>query len=148
MTSTHKKVGYLQKSEQTPSSRFGTSESCAALEGLRVLEGRWKLAILFQLFRGGCRGANTVMRFSALERAIPGVSQKMLIQQLRELERDGVVRRTVYPEVPPRVEYQLSDIGNDLRPVLAALSEWAQCNSGRFHKGEGTKLPTGPQERV
>jgi len=84
----------------------------------RMLEGRWKMVIVFQLFAGG------TLRFSELERAIPGVSQKMLIQQLRELERDGIVRRTVYPVVPPKVEYALTPWGEEMCPALDALLEW------------------------
>ncbi|WP_240902744.1 helix-turn-helix domain-containing protein [Caulobacter sp. SLTY] len=83
-----------------------------------MLEGRWKMVILFQLFGGEPR------RFSELERAIPAVSQKMLIQQLRELERDGIVARTVYPQVPPKVEYRLTQWGEALCPALDALLEW------------------------
>ncbi|MFG0259272.1 MAG: winged helix-turn-helix transcriptional regulator [Phycisphaerales bacterium JB041] len=86
---------------------------------LKILEGRWKFAILFQLFGGQVR------RFSDLERAIPGISQKMLVQQLRQLERDGIVLRIVYAEVPPRVEYRLTDWGQALCPVLDALLRWA-----------------------
>jgi len=85
----------------------------------RMLEGRWKMVIIFQLFARGR------LRFSELERAIPAVSQKMLIQQLRELERDGIVRRTVYPQVPPRVEYDLTAWGQAMCPALDALLEWA-----------------------
>jgi DNA-binding HxlR family transcriptional regulator len=86
---------------------------------IKLLDGRWKLLILFQLFGG------RVLRFSDLERAIPAVSQKMLIQQLRQLENDGIVKRLVYPEVPPRVEYSLTEWGQDLCPVLDALLNWA-----------------------
>jgi DNA-binding HxlR family transcriptional regulator len=71
-----------------------------------------------------------VMRFSELEHAIPAVSQKMLIQQLRELERDGIVQRTIYPQVPPRVEYQLTSVGRALRPALRALVAWAALRNG------------------
>jgi len=88
---------------------------------LRVLEGRWKLVILFQLFGG------KVLRFSELERAIPGISQKMLIQQLRHLEKDGVVTRIVHHVVPPRVEYRLTDWGQALCPALDALLIWAEA---------------------
>ncbi|WP_201445520.1 helix-turn-helix domain-containing protein [Belnapia sp. F-4-1] len=87
---------------------------------IRVLEGRWKLVILFQLFGGQVR------RFSDLERAIPGVSQKMLIQQLRQLEADGVVARIVHHQVPPKVEYHLTDWGQALCPALDALLIWAE----------------------
>jgi DNA-binding HxlR family transcriptional regulator len=88
---------------------------------LRLLEGRWKLVILFQLFGG------KVLRFSELERAIPRISQKMLIQQLRQLEKDGVVTRIVHHEVPPRVEYRLTDWGQALCPALDALLIWAEA---------------------
>ena len=88
---------------------------------LHIVEGRWKLTILFQLFGG------RIMRFSELERAIPGVSQKMLIQQLRRLEEDGVVQRIVHPEVPPRVEYRLTEWGQALCPALDALLVWAEA---------------------
>jgi DNA-binding HxlR family transcriptional regulator len=86
---------------------------------LRMLEGRWKMVIIFHLFD------NPVLRFSELERAIPAVSQKMLIQQLRELERDGIVARQVYPQVPPKVEYRLTEWGQAMCPALDALLEWA-----------------------
>ena len=82
------------------------------------------MAILFHLF-GGIDKKCRVMRFSELERAIPAISQKMLIQQLRELERDGIVLRTIYPQIPPRVEYQLTKVGIALRPALRALLAWA-----------------------
>lgn len=93
-------------------------------DALRMLEGRWKMLILFQLF------TKPVQRFSELERAIPAVSQKMLIQQLRELERDGIVTRTIYPQVPPKVEYQLTEWGRALCPALDALLEWAAQRKG------------------
>ena len=82
------------------------------------------MAILFHLF-GGIDKKCRVMRFSELERAIPAISQKMLIQQLRELERDGIVLRTIYPQIPPRVEYRLTKVGIALRPALRALLAWA-----------------------
>jgi DNA-binding HxlR family transcriptional regulator len=85
----------------------------------RILEGRWKMVIIFNLFARG------ILRFSELEKAIPAVSQKMLIQQLRELERDGIVSRTVYPQVPPKVEYDLTEWGKAMCPALDALLEWA-----------------------
>jgi len=88
-------------------------------DALRVLEGRWKILILYHLFSA------PVMRFSELRRAMKGVSQKMLVQQLRDLEQEGVIARQVYPEVPPRVEYRLTEQGNALLPVLRALQTWA-----------------------
>lgn len=92
-------------------------------EALRVLEGRWKILILFHLFSA------PVLRFSELRRAVSGISQKMLIQQLRDLEKDGVVHRKVYPEVPPKVEYMLTKDGVALRPALKALKSWAESRN-------------------
>lgn len=91
----------------------------AVQQALALLEGRWKLQVLFNLFGG------KVLRYSELERAIPEVSQKMLAQQLRRLEHDGLIRRTVHPEVPPRVEYALTGWGQSLCPTLDALLRWA-----------------------
>ena len=91
---------------------------------IRLLEGRWKLLILFQLFGG------QVKRFSDLERAIPAVSQKMLIQQLRQLEADGIVTRRVHHQVPPKVEYGLTEWGQALCPALDALLAWAGRRDG------------------
>src|ERR1700736_2057648 len=117
MTRTDKKVRYPPKGkggDLTPATAARGVE-----EALKVLEGRWKLLILFQLFGG------RVLRFSDLERAVPAVSQKMLIQQLRQMEADGIVRRIVYPQVPPKVEYCLTEWGQALCPALDALLKWA-----------------------
>lgn len=84
-----------------------------------MLEGRWKLLILFHLFGG------KILRFSELERAIPHVTQKMLAQQLRQMETDGIVHRKVYAEIPPKVEYSLTSWGQSLCPALDALLKWA-----------------------
>jgi len=118
MTSTDKKVRYLPQGKKPEY----TADSAAAgvEEIIRMLEGKWKLVILFHLFGG------RLLRFSELERAIPAISQKMLIQQLRQLESDGIVRRIVHPEVPPRVEYELTDWGQSLCPALDALLQWAE----------------------
>lgn len=87
---------------------------------LRVLEGRWKLIILFHLFDG------KVQRYSDFEKLIPEISQKMLAQQLRQLEADGIVSRMVYPQVPPKVEYRLTEWGQALCPALDGLLKWAE----------------------
>lgn len=99
----------------TPETAAGGVESV-----LRMLDGRWKLVILFQLFGG------QVQRFSDLEKLIPGVSQKMLAQQLRQLEADGIVVRTVYAQVPPKVDYRLTEWGQALCPALDGLLAWAE----------------------
>jgi DNA-binding HxlR family transcriptional regulator len=118
MARTDEKVRYTPKSKRAAYTLEGGALSVQHV--LRVLEGRWKLIILFHLFGGQVR------RFSDLERSIPDVSQKMLIQQLRQLEADGVVERIVHPQVPPKVEYRLTDWGQALCPALDALLVWAE----------------------
>jgi DNA-binding HxlR family transcriptional regulator len=113
--------------------------SVGVQEALKVLEGRWKLTILFELFGG------RTLRFSELERAIPGVTQKMLIQQLRDLEPDSVVRRVVHPAVPPKVEYSLTPGGEELCPALDELLFWAQRWKGQPTSAEP---PVKSTERV
>ncbi len=93
----------------------------ATTEALRVLEGKWKIIIICQLF-----AAKGALRFSDLEKQIEGINQKMLIQQLKKLEVDGIVMRKVYPQVPPKVEYSLTAIGHALGPSIRALIEWAE----------------------
>jgi DNA-binding HxlR family transcriptional regulator len=98
---------------------------------LKILDGRWKLIILFHLFGG------KVLRFSDLEKAIPAISQKMLVQQLRQLEKHGVVRRIVHPQVPPKVEYRLTDWGQALCPALDALLTWFEQHDAQSPSGDG-----------
>jgi len=88
-------------------------------ESIRIIEGKWKMVIIFHLLEKG------TLRFGQLERAIGGVTQKMLIQQLRELEREGLVARHVFDVVPPRVEYSLTELGEKLCPALNELIIWA-----------------------
>ena len=116
MARTHRKVGYLPPGKAEALTPSSAAEGVEA--ALTILEGRWKLVILFHLFGGKVR------RFSDLERAIPAVSQKMLIQQLRQMEGDGIVRRIVHHQVPPKVEYCLTDWGQALCPALDALLQW------------------------
>ena len=121
MKSTNVQVGYAPQSKvKEPRGHTEVDWSAdSAEEAFKLIEGRWKMMILFHLFD------KEMLRFSELERAIPLASQKMLIQQLRDLERNGVVKRTIYPQVPPRVEYSLTDLGQALRPALHELVRWA-----------------------
>lgn len=96
--------------------------SCGMDYTLAIIGGRWKPTILFALL-------NEKMRYSGLFKAIPGISERMLVAQLRELERDGLVRRIVYPEVPPRVEYELTPLGLSAKPMLNSMSDW-----GKMHR--------------
>lgn len=107
----------------TPCSRkrcLGKEYSCSMELSLAVIGGKWKPLILWHLQGGG------LLRFSALRRAMPVITQKMLTQQLRELEADGLITRTVHAEVPPRVEYGLTDLGRGIIPILESL-----CRFGR-----------------
>jgi DNA-binding HxlR family transcriptional regulator len=90
---------------------------CPIRTTLDVIGGKWKPLILFQLKNGP-------QRFSALRRSIPDVTQKMLTDRLKELERDGIVHREVYAVVPPKVEYSLTPYGEGLKPILAAMAKW------------------------
>ncbi len=84
-----------------------------------LLSGKWKLEIMWLLNQ-------RIFRFGELRKAIPGITQHMLTTQLRELEADGLVSRTIYPEVPPRVEYEITDKARGLGPTMQALTEWWQ----------------------
>jgi DNA-binding HxlR family transcriptional regulator len=123
MARTDKKVGY------SPTGKLEDVTPEMAARGIesafRILEGRWKMIIIFHLFAHG------ILRFSELEKAIPDASQKMLIQQLRDLERDGVVTRTVYPQVPPKVEYGLTAWGKAMCPALDMILEWSALRPKR-----------------
>jgi DNA-binding HxlR family transcriptional regulator len=99
-----------------------------AERALKVIGGRWKVYVLYHLFDG-------TKRLSELKRLIPGVSQKVLVQSLRELETHGIVRRKVFAEVPPRVEYSATRLGMTLQPIVASLCAW-----GKRHAGALTEL--------
>lgn len=101
-------------------SRFDTydcSQGCPVEATLEVIGGKWKGIILFHLLEG-------TMRFSELQRAAGTVTQRMLTKQLRELENDGVIFRKVYPVVPPKVEYSMTEKGRSLEPILVAMRDW------------------------
>ncbi len=85
---------------------------------LQVIGGKWKSLVLYHL------GRRNVLRFGELKKALPNISEKMLIQQLRELETDGLVHRKIFRQVPPKVEYSLTEIGVTLVPILAELRDW------------------------
>ena len=101
----------------------GKTYHCTVEATLDVIGGKWKPLILWHL-------GDNVMRFGQLQKALPGVNAKMLTKQLRELEEDGVIQRTVYPEVPPRVEYAITEFGRTLIPILQALCAWGALYLG------------------
>lgn len=95
-------------------------EQCRVDNALGILVGKWKPIILLHLLKEGTQ------RFSELKRNIPGITQKMLTNQLRELEEEDIIERKVYPQVPPKVEYTITPYGQSLRPILDAMHEWGQ----------------------
>ena len=96
-------------------------DKCPVETALDVLAGKWKILILWYL-------RSQTQRFSELQRLMPRITQKMLIQKLRELEDDGIVLRTVYPVVPPKVEYSLTSYGETLKPIIKQLYLWGEVH--------------------
>lgn len=97
-----------------------TLPACPVETTLTLISDKWKVLIIRDLMPG-------TKRFGELKRSIGGVSQKVLTSQLRQMEESGLLRRTVYPEVPPRVEYTLTELGYSLKPVLEALQDWGEA---------------------
>jgi len=112
---------------QARHTRLDCSPGCSVEAAISLIDGKWKCVILFQLLRG-------TLRFNEIRRRVPGVTQRMLTNQLRELEADGLIVRQVYAEVPPKVEYSLSPLGRSMEPVLMALKGWGDANIGLFAK--------------
>lgn len=94
-------------------------DACPVTAALDVIGGKWKPLIVYYLLQGTCR-------FGELRRHIPTVTQQMLTLQLRQLERDGLVHREVYAEVPPRVEYSLTPLGVTLEPIVTQMTDWGR----------------------
>lgn len=108
-------------------SRFDCSPGCSVEAAIGLIDGKWKSVILFHLLDG-------TLRFNELRRHISGVTQRMLTNQLRELEDDGLIIRKVYAQVPPKVEYSLSPLGETMKPILLALKDWGDRNIGLYGK--------------
>lgn len=107
------------------------SYQCGVTLTLETIGGKWKGVILWHLL-------NKTLRFSQLQRRIPKVTQKMLTQQLRELESDHLINRKVYAEVPPRVEYSLTSKGESLAEILTLMCEWGKENVSEFKVEDGS----------
>ncbi len=99
---------------------------CPVETCMELLNGKWKPRILWHLHQ------NELLRFNELRRKLPGVTAKMLTQQLRELEQDGLVLRTVYPVVPPKVEYTFTEFGQTFRPILAHIAQWGSDHNAHI----------------
>ncbi len=106
---------------------------CPLELSIDLIGGKWKSVILWHLRNGA-------LRFSQLKRRLPGITQKMLTQQLRDLEDNGLVHRKVYPVVPPKVEYSLTDEGYSFVPVLKSMYKWGRNYSDRFDVDIDTTL--------
>jgi len=98
---------------------------CPVEVTLRVVAGRWKVMVLHQLLEG-------TKRFNRLNKELAGISPRTLAKQLRELEHDGIIRRKVFPEIPPKVEYSLTTLGRSLEPVLRAMHAWGEAFEHRL----------------
>ncbi|MDO9418013.1 winged helix-turn-helix transcriptional regulator [Pararhizobium sp.] len=109
------------------------SPNCPVESLLNLLDGKWKGVILYHLLGG-------TLRFSELRRKLINVTQRMLTKQLRELEADGLIVRTVFAVVPPRVDYTLSPLGESLRPVLLVMKEWGDNHLARVKPEVETEL--------
>ncbi|MBN4053673.1 helix-turn-helix transcriptional regulator [Haliea sp. AH-315-K21] len=112
-------VTAVNKIKKTGSPAFG---ACPVENALKLISGKWKPVILFQLSKG-------THRFGELERSISGITQRILILQLRELERDGMVTRKVYTEVPPKVEYSLTKAAASMGPILGTFGDWFEAHA-------------------
>ena len=91
--------------------------ACPVATTVQLIGSKWKLLIMRNLLK-------RPWRFNELRRGLDGISQKVLTDSLRSMEEDGIITRTVYPEVPPRVEYALSDLGESMRPIIQAMEQW------------------------
>ncbi|MEU4623334.1 helix-turn-helix domain-containing protein [Actinoplanes sp. NPDC023801] len=103
---------------------------CGLDAAIDVISGKWKVLILWELHAHGTR------RFAELRRGLPGVSEKMLIQHLREMEDDSLIHREVYPQVPPKVEYSLTEDGVSLNRALEPLGTWGTARADRIGAGK------------
>lgn len=103
-------------------------DACPVRDILNRFGDKWSILVMVQLYR------HRVLRFSAIAKNIPDLSQRMLAVTLRTLEADGLVKRIVYPEVPPRVEYQLTAMGESLMPLIRNMVEWARKNKAEIIK--------------
>lgn len=117
---------------KTRARRAATKTGCAVEATISVIGGIWKPVILFHLLEGK-------MRFNAICRLTPAATPRMITLQLRELEADGIISRTIYPEVPPKVEYELTELGFSLEPLLVAMCGWGE----RLQELHGITCDTG-----
>lgn len=131
--STENKSGKKAKEKVTPCPR----SLCPVSTTLEILSGKWKGIILYHLFTGD-------KRFSELKALIEGVTHRSLTLQLRELEADGIITRTVFPVIPPHVEYSLSPLGRTMEPIINAMYDWGKAYSNLQEKENGNEMLSAP----
>lgn len=119
----------------------GRAATCPVEATLDLIDGKWKVVILYNLKDGP-------MRFNALRRSLAGITQRMLTKQLRELEQAGLIQRQVFAEVPPRVEYRLSPLGTTMRPVFQALRAWGETYLKGRKRGEAGPINAMPADEA
>lgn len=115
-------------------SRFDCNPGCAVEAAISLIDGKWKCVILFHL-RDGTK------RFNELRKIVGNVTPRMLTNQLRELEEDGLIDRKVYAQVPPKVEYSISPLGQSLEPILVSLKNWGDDNIALFGDRRQVRSP-------
>jgi DNA-binding HxlR family transcriptional regulator len=111
-------------------SRFDCTPGCSVEAAIGLIDGKWKSIILWHLLSG-------TLRFNEIRRHVGNCTPRMLTNQLREMEEDGLITRKVYAQVPPKVEYSLSDLGRTMEPILRALKTWGDTNIGLYGKPKG-----------
>ena len=112
----------MKQKSHAPSHKNPALPECRVAKTLAIIGGKWKLPLIKHLTQG-------TKRYSQLFRELDGITQRMLTKQLRELETDGIVLRTVYPEIPPKVEYSLTQAGIDLTAVVYELEQWGKSHT-------------------
>lgn len=111
-------------------SRFDCTPGCSVEAAIGLIDGKWKSIILWHLLSG-------TLRFNEIRRHVQNCTPRMLTNQLREMEQDGLITRKVYAQVPPKVEYTLSDLGRTMEPILRALKGWGDDHIGLYGKPQG-----------
>lgn len=120
-------ANYAEPAPANSSAAGGGIEPCPMVNFVNLIAGKWAIPILYRLIV-----TDGPIRFGELQRAIAPITQKELTRQLRLFERRGLVQRTIYAEVPPRVEYQITGLGRSLRPTLDSLAEWMRLNAAKL----------------
>jgi DNA-binding HxlR family transcriptional regulator len=133
----NKKVGHMRKENSTNNqNRKQLHEFCGMVYAHDLINGRWKMLILYKLGKGS-------MRYTNLKKLLPNITERMLTLQLKALEKDYLISRTVYAEMPIRVEYQLTESGRVLSPIWLAMEKWGDAHRSEFNLDKANPTPLG-----